>query len=410
MGIISNELLQFKKNVEPHLNNMNSKCAEIVTAIQSIINATNSAQSSMNTYYDSSNKPTIMNSINTLNNKFTTISSSVDSSLKTFLSESSAIINDVNKLEKINKDIEDQQAIINNNPGEDNKTRRDNAQSIINSKQQEFKNIHDSAMLKLTSLKSKDDTLETEKEYSEVEGMDTSNLQFGSFGTKEYVVNGQKIKCYVYVPDYGEEITDLPVMMYMHGASMENSGESIVTYGGLGEQLANRTVTPSGIVVIPYVQNGHLYEDKAYRDALAQIPLMVADEYNGDKDRISLAGVSYGAVTAYRLVNEHPDTYSAVVTACGAEEVTDAFEGMKVINYSGQGDANNHTGKSYVRNQTDRINQIGGQAQYYEYNDQWAHTNVGTKAFKETVTDEQGNRISVIEWLFRQKKGNNKKA
>ena len=405
MVTIDNELVQFKKNVGPQISTMNSKCSEIGSALQNIINATNSAQSGVDSYYSSTNKASVLSSINKLNNKFTTISTSVDGSLKSILSESSSLIEKVTKLESLEKEIEQLQALVNSYNKEEDKSKKYDAQTKLNSKEQEFKTLQDEAKTKLANLKANNDAIEIEKAYSEVEGMDTTNLKFGAFGTKEYVVNGQKIKCYVYVPDYGEEVTNLPVLMYMHGASMENTGEQIVTFGGLGEQLQNRTITPSGIVVIPYVQNGHLYESKQYRDALAEIPKLVADEYNGDKDRLSLAGVSYGAVTSYRLVNEHPGTFSAVVTACGAEEVTDAFEGMKVINYSGRGDTNNHTGKSYVQKQTEKINQIGGQAEFHMYDDQWAHTNVGTKAFQETVTDENGNKISIVEWLFRQKKG-----
>ena len=404
MGVISNDLIQFKQKVEPQIGAMNSKCSEISSTIQNVINVTNSAQTSFDSYYKSQNKPTVLSSMNSLNSKYNTINSSVEGTLKGMISGAADIVSQVNKLETINSEIDNLRSIVNSCTKDEDKDRKSSAQSKINAKEQEFTTLHNEALAALASLKSKDESLETEKDYDEVEGMDTSNLKYGSFTTKEYVVNGQKIKCYVYVPDYGEEVQNLPVMMYMHGASMENTGEQIVTYNGLGQLINERKITPSGIVVIPYVQNGHLYENKAYRDALAQIPNVVADEYHGDKSRISLAGTSYGGVTAYRLVNEHPDTFSAVVTACGAEEVTNAFEGMKVINYSGRGDPSNHTGKTYVKKQTDKINQVGGKAEFHMYDNQWAHGNVGTLAFQEQVTDEQGNKIPVVEWLFRQKK------
>ena len=294
MGVISNDLIQFKQKVEPQIGAMNSKCSEISSTIQNVINVTNSAQTSFDSYYKSQNKPTVLSSMNSLNSKYNTINSSVEGTLKGMISGAADIVSQVNKLETINSEIDNLRSIVNSCTKDEDKDRKSSAQSKINAKEQEFTTLHNEALAALASLKSKDESLETEKDYDEVEGMDTSNLKYGSFTTKEYVVNGQKIKCYVYVPDYGEEVQNLPVMMYMHGASMENTGEQIVTYNGLGQLINERKITPSGIVVIPYVQNGHLYENKAYRDALAQIPNVVADEYKQNENAGEEADIVVG--------------------------------------------------------------------------------------------------------------------
>ena len=107
----------------------------------------------------------------------------------------------------------------------------------------------------------------------------------------------------------------------------------------------------------------------------------VAEENNGDKDRISVAGVSYGGITAHLLVTEHHGEFSAVASACGASEVTDAYKDLTVLNFCGQGESSNRTALSYVTRQTEAINKVGGNAKLVVYDNQWAHTNVGTKQY-----------------------------
>ena len=229
------------------------------------------------------------------------------------------------------------------------------------------------------------------------------DLKYGSFTREVIDVDGEKITCYVYRPDYGTDVTGLPVMMYMHGASMTGTGESIVTYGGLGEALNNKSITPSGIVVIPHVASGVQYESKAYRDKLNQIPTIIANKYGGDTNKLSVGGVSYGGLTAYNLVREHPGTYAAVVTACGAQEVDSSFKDVSVLNFVGESNDGNHTASSYVQRQSDAVNSVGGESKVIKINKQWAHTNVGTYAFQNVyMCDDNSNKEEYpTEWAFR---------
>ena len=229
------------------------------------------------------------------------------------------------------------------------------------------------------------------------------NLKYGSFKREEVVIDGEKMVCYVYRPDYGTKVSDLPVMMYMTGANMTGSGEGIVTYGGLGQAISDKSITPSGIVVIPYVKSGQQYESQSYRDKLNKLPAYFAKKYGGDTNKLSLGGTSYGGVTAYKLVTEHPGTYSAVVTAVGANEVTDAFKGVQVLNFNGEADASNHTGKTYVTKQSEKVNKVGGNSKVINISKQWAHTNVGTYAFGQKYDcDGSGKKKYTVEWAMEQ--------
>ena len=228
------------------------------------------------------------------------------------------------------------------------------------------------------------------------------DLKFGEFTREVITVDGEDIVCYVYKPDYGTEVTGLPVMMYMTGQSMEGNGEGIVTYGGLGSALNGQTVTPTGLVVIPYVPDGYHYESKDYRDKLNQIPSIIAEKYNGDTNRLSIGGCSYGGVAAYKIVDEHPDTYAAVVTAAGANDVTSAFNGVSVVNFLPDGNSgSDHTNPNYIKQQSNAVNSVGGESQTIKINGQYGHTNVANYGFWYKYDfDGDGKEEYAFEWAF----------
>lgn len=410
MGQISSELTSFKNTVEPEIGKMTSSCNSLQEKVQSVSSSTSAAKSGFDGGYSSTNKSTVLTKFDYISDIFSKVSTSLGGDLQGMISEASNVISLVHELEDINSEIERQQAIVNsaNNSKSDDKnaaSRKSNAQSIINQKNSEFTEKHEEALQKLAALKSKDGDLSFANEFAASGELDTADLKYGTFEKKTFVAsNGIAIDYFIYVPDYGKDVEGLPVLEYMHGIGFEDTGDQIVTYGGLGEAIKNKTVTPSGIVVMPHVKNGRLYESKDYRDALAELPVAVSQEYNGDPNKISVGGVSYGGVTAVKMVNEHPDTFSSVVSACGSNDVTTAFNGVKTWFFNGRNEANNHTGRKYVGQQAEAIKQVGGTAMYTLFEDVWGHTNVGTKAFQNKYQDETGEEIYPFEWAFKQEK------
>ena len=411
---ISQELKDFKSATAGKMDSVNSALGTLKGAISTLNSTTASASSGIEQYYKSANKEVVIGSISSLSNVCGKIGTSLDSDLSGIISGVTALDSKITELEGLKTAIDEANDVISRETAKANddndKTIPDytllsSARSTVYSSTNEFNSLHSEALRQLAALKSKDGDLSFVKDFTQMDFSALSgNLKFGSFTTKTFKAsNGIEIKYYLYVPDYGQEVENLPVMLYMHGAGMDDTGEQMVTYGCLGEALQKKTVTPSGIIAIPYVRNGHLYESPEYRKALAELPVKVCKDYNGDENRISCGGVSYGAVTAYRLVNENPGEFSAVVNACGAEEVTSAFKGVKVWNFSGLGNTGNHTSKSYVGRQTEAVKKAGGTAKYTEV-DTYAHTNVGTMTFQHKFKDETGEEIYPFEWAFKQTK------
>ena len=239
----------------------------------------------------------------------------------------------------------------------------------------------------------------------------TMNHKFGTLSVENFVSSdGTKIEYLLYKPDYGKEVSGLPTHMYMTGAGMKSTGDHIMTDGGVGKLLKEQNLNPSGYVIVPYVPSGHEYESEKYRKALAELPVAVAKEHNGDTNRISLSGHSYGAITAYRMVNENPNTFSAIVPVSGSVQPTESFKNVKVWAFHGAQDnpGNNTDYRKAVKN-VQAIQAMGGTATLHSYTEypNCYHTHTGNYTFANSFEDpdeDKKENISPLEWAFQQTK------
>ena len=418
--VIPSELKEFKDALDGKLDGMNSSASDISSKINQVATASTTAKGEVDAAYKPADGNNVASSkLESLSTLIKAISEDLTSTISAATGSASSIISKVSEMESLIADIEAQQGIISDEKGKENPNTStiNTANNKISEDETKFDELETNAKSELTALKGMDKSVSTESSsVAAPDGSKTesklaeytkylSQLKYGSFTEATFTAsNGISIDYFIYKPDYGQEVKGLPVFMYMHGIGFEDRGKGIVTYGGLGEAIANRSVTPSGIVVMPHVKNGRLYENAEYRKALAELPVQVCKNNDGDPNRISVGGTSYGAVTAFKLVNENPGVFSAVVNACGANDVTSAFKNVKVWNFNGRRDDKNHTGRTYVRNATDAVEQAGGSAMYTLFDDQWGHTNVGTKAFQNKYQDETGEYVYPFEWAFRQSK------
>ena len=424
---IPEELKKFKEALDGKLSGVTSAASNISSKLGEVVSASDAARSDIEAnYQESDGKSTASSKLSSLSSIVKSIGEDVTTTVSAAVSSAVGIISKVTEMETLITDMESQQSIINSEKGkkEPNTSRINTASNKIKEDETKFDELKAAAEGELSALKGMDKSVNLSGSSSSGASTTTtttettvttniaeytkylSQLKYGTFTEATYQApNGIKIDYYIYKPDYGQDVKGLPVFMYMHGIGFEDKGKSIVTYGGLGEAIQKKTVTPSGIVVLPHVKNGKLYENAEYRKALASLAVQVSKDNNGDPNRISIGGTSYGAVTAFRLVNENPGVFSAVVNACGANDVTSAFKNVKVWNFNGRNEANNHTGKKYIQKQTEAVKSAGGSGQFTFIDNVWAHTKVGTLAFQNKYKDEKtGEMIYPFEWAFRQSK------
>ena len=399
MAEISSDLLKFNNTVSPAIEEMQNKTSTLASNLNDLIAYNKSAKGGIDSFYQSSKKASVLNAFDDLNSDCTSVIQVLTGDVTNILSECSSLKSKIEKLLELQEQIK---LLTEQSQVTTDSAKKSDLQMKIYDKGKEFNELSEEAKTILDKLKSFANS-SLVKVNSEKANIISERLTGRSFEAVDINVDGTLMRCYVYVPKYEKDVGKLPVMMYMYGMDVDNDhGMELMTYGGLGK-LIHEGMSPSGIVVIPWVQNGRQYESEAFRNQLAKLSVKVAEQYNGDIDRISLGGTSYGAVTAYRLVNEHPGQFSAVVAAYGTGEITDAFRGVTVYNYTGRGGSKNTDSKRNEYN-TQLINDIGGYATITKYDDTWNHTNVGTMAFSDKLRDENGNEISVVDAAMRIKR------
>ena len=402
MGEIASELKTFKSTVEPGIGQMSSMCTTIIDKVTQLSSSTTTASSEIDSCYNSSRKNSVMSKLSKVKQICTNISNSVSSDLQGTISEAKALIELIDELEKINREIEEQEAIVKSNSGDtpEETSRRNSAQSIINQKNTQFDQKHNEAKTKLASLKSKDSSLQVE--FVPVSaGPDPDKLKYGTFEQRQFTAsNGLTIKYWLYVPNYGEEVEGLPCMLYMHGGSTHQSVsyEKGVQYG-LGSKLAKQEITPSGVVIVPCVED---FTDRGIV-ALKELTDSVVDEQKCDQDRVSVSGHSYGGITSYKLINKYPGYFSCCVPISGRAEVTDAFKDMKVWSFNGTYETSaSWTSYNSSVNACNEINKVGGEATLTPI--KTGHAGTNKLVYEEERLSPDGIVENPIEWAFRQER------
>lgn len=230
------------------------------------------------------------------------------------------------------------------------------------------------------------------------------SLKYGSFTVQTFTAsNGVTVEYYLYLPKYDVEVDNLPVMVYLHGGNTYGNGRgSWLTYG-LTSKIASKEVTPSGIVICPHIVN---FKGDNLPLVIRELTDSVVNTYNADTNRISIGGHSYGAITAYDVINGNPGYFAAAVPISGWDKVTEAFNNVKVWAFHGSRDNRgngSHTTYPGALNALNEINSIGGTAQMHTFEGAW-HSNVQNYTFESAYDSPDGKKETVLEWVFRQTK------
>ena len=127
-------------------------------------------------------------------------------------------------------------------------------------------------------------------------------------------------------------------------------------------------------------------------------------DFDGDKNRIAIAGHSHGAILGYKMINNYPNTFSCLVPISGSAAVTDAFKGVKVWSFNSTNERNSLSGVTYNSSvaAVNKVNQVGGKAKLTALKKNHRYTN--EEAFEKKYESPDGKTESVLDWIFRQTK------
>jgi predicted peptidase len=404
MGVISPDLVEFKSKISSAIGGMNSSVSTITSGLQTLTSSVSSVQSNVESNYNSDNKSTVLSNLGRVSEIYSKIAATLESDLTGMISSAQDLITKIEELEKINSEIEAQQEIVNANSGSTESaavTAKLNAQSVVISKNAEFDTKHRAALNALKALKAQDGSVAFVQEFStsSYENMKDS-LEYGTFELKTFTSStGVEIEYYIYVPDYGTEVTDLPCMLYMHGGQTQGGNSDWSTYG-LTSLIKNQEITPSGIVIMPHITNFYDF------NTLKELTDYVVSQYNCDTNKISISGHSNGGIATYNMLNKYPGYFSCAIPISGTNYDSinaQSCNGVKIWAFGGtseggSGSCSSTTGKKAVN----KINTLGGDAKFTDVPGGHSASNKDTYAKEYESPD--GEMINPLEWAFAQVK------
>ena len=133
------------------------------------------------------------------------------------------------------------------------------------------------------------------------------------FPSRSVNLDGQQHNFRIFVPPGRNSGEKIPVMLYLHGSNRRGS-DNRSQLEDLAEVM--KEFTPPFIVVFPQCPEGTFWAGPALQQAIAALDQTVK-EFNGDENRLYLAGYSMGGFGAWQAAVTYPHKFAAVVPVAG---------------------------------------------------------------------------------------------
>jgi len=234
------------------------------------------------------------------------------------------------------------------------------------------------------------------------------------FLNRSLQVEGVEYRYQVYVPREFQGSTSWPVILALHGAGESGSDGLIQTNVGLGTAIRRHAERFPAIVVFPQIRADGTpgWQGAGARAALAATDNAIK-EFNGDKSRVSLTGLSAGGNGSWYLASRFPERFAAVAVVCGwitefhgatgisypalAPADTDPFAAIarrvsRLPIWIFHGDADTTVPVEESRRMATALKAIGANVQYTEL------PGVGHNAW-----DPAYDRADLLTWMLRQR-------
>ena len=182
------------------------------------------------------------------------------------------------------------------------------------------------------------------------------------------VQNGERQRKYsLFIPHNYDRRQSWPVIMFLHGVGEGGTDAEHNLTVGLAPEVAERAATFKFIVVFPQSASGNWDADSnAAADAIAALE-QVERDYNVDRDRVWLTGVSTGGYGTWAIGAKYKDHFTGLVPLCAFADNKDVDQltDMPIWCFHNAGDPFVLAAGSHAM--CEQINDKGGHARYTEY-------------------------------------------
>jgi len=130
-------------------------------------------------------------------------------------------------------------------------------------------------------------------------------------------ISGIQYRYQLYVPHDWNEHKSWPVILFLHGAGERGDDDLLQTDVGLGHAIRKNSAAFPFLVVMPQCRKGRTWtQEDMQAQALAALEQSIK-EFNGDRERVYLTGLSMGGFGTWDLASKYPARFAAYVVICG---------------------------------------------------------------------------------------------
>jgi predicted peptidase len=211
------------------------------------------------------------------------------------------------------------------------------------------------------------------------------------FINKTMVARDQVRRYAVYVPHEYDPAQAWPLIVFLHGAGERGDDGLKQTEVGLGRAIRLAPDRFPAVVVMPQCPDG-VWWDAALDDIEVSLNNTLRD-YNIDRRRIYLTGLSMGGYGTWLYGAQHPERFAALMPVCGGGRLDDASVLAKLPIRAFHGAKDDVVPAKESRAMVEAVRNAGGTVEYTEYPD-----------LQHNCWDAAYGDAKAIRWLFQQRR------
>lgn len=140
--------------------------------------------------------------------------------------------------------------------------------------------------------------------------------------------DGRAFPYVLYVPKDFEKMGPLPVVLFLHGSGESGTDGIKSMVVGLGQAIQREPGRWPVIAIFPQKpENRTLWPE--YETPVMEMLQIVLGEFNTDRSRVYLTGLSQGGHGTFAFGAKHADVFAALAPVCGFGEPGDVAAGIK---------------------------------------------------------------------------------
>ena len=127
--------------------------------------------------------------------------------------------------------------------------------------------------------------------------------------------NGESIKYWLYTPENSN--TKKPLIVYLHGGTSKGDNlDLLMQHEGFPQYVQQKKLSVPAYIVMPQATEDIRAWDEM-NDEVIDLVLHIIEEYDIDKENISLTGHSMGGIGTWLIGHNNPDIFSRIAPLSG---------------------------------------------------------------------------------------------